>query len=438
MFPNRSDFPLPRKLADVTVCATFSNGSAVVAACCSRHHSIESPVARATRCSRVRRARGRCEGQPEASAAHGIPDAVTNSCYAWGVKKCLFVAVGFAITPILFAQNDPSSPPPRDPDALIRAAAPFYDYASPDMKPWHIRYHYQYFDENGQPGVEGTFDYWWSMTKVIRASWTQGDQSRIEWHTAAGKELDLVSGTGIPGLTHRLYGVLVPGFLTMKHSQSDDRQLKYFTTKTSTTELACVGSVHASAADRPITSLGSVWPAYCFLEQLPVLAASHENGTLMNAYGKVQKFQNHYFPADIEILYVGKKRVQATLEDLKEVAADDGAFTPAADAKESVPTTVRVTANVLPLTNVAVPIRRVEPIYPLSALGARIGGTVVIAAIIGKDGNIKDAKIVSSPDASLSAAALDAARQWQYEPTVMGGQPVEVHTTISLNFKLPE
>jgi TonB family protein len=350
------------------------------------------------------------------------------------VIKCLFIALGFAITQILFAQNDAAQAPSADPDALIRLAAPLYDYASPDMKPWHIRYHYQSFDESGEATGDGTFDYWWSTTKVSRATWTQGDQSRTEWHTAAGKELDLISGTGIPSMTHRLYGVLVPGFLAMKDPQSDDRRLKYFTTKTSTTELACVGSVHTAGADRPITSLGAVWPAYCFLEQQPVLVASHENGTLMNVYGKVLKFQNHYFAGDIEILYVGKKRVQATLEDLKEVAADNDAFTPAADAKEFVPTTVKITANDIPIMKVAVPIRRVEPIYPQSARAMRIGGAVVIAAIIGKDGKIKDAKIVTSPEASLSAAALDAVQQWRYEPTVMDGQPVEVHTTINLNF----
>lgn len=60
---------------------------------------------------------------------------------------------------------------------------------------------------------------------------------------------------------------------------------------------------------------------------------------------------------------------------------------------------------------------------------------MVIAATIGKDGKIKDAKIVSSPEASLSAAALDAVRQWRYEPTLVGGQPVEVNTKIGLSFK---
>jgi TonB family protein len=49
-------------------------------------------------------------------------------------------------------------------------------------------------------------------------------------------------------------------------------------------------------------------------------------------------------------------------------------------------------------------------------------------------GKIKDARIVTSPKPSLSAAALDAVHQWRYEPTVMGGQPIEVHTMIRLNF----
>jgi TonB family protein len=152
----------------------------------------------------------------------------------------------------------------------------------------------------------------------------------------------------------------------------------------------------------------------------------------MNVYGKVLKFQNHYFPGDIQILYVGKKRLQATLEDLKEVEADDDAFTPAPDAKEFVlPATKVITSlDVKP----AVLIRRVEPAYPQSARAMRIGGTVVIAATICKDGKIKDAKVVTSPEASRSAAALDAVPQWRYEPPTMDGQPVEVRTTLSLNF----
>jgi TonB family protein len=208
---------------------------------------------------------------------------------------------------------------------------------------------------------------------------------------------------------------------------------QHFTTKTSTTELECVGSVRTAAPNNTPPSFGAVWPTYCFLKGQPVLTASHENGSLINVYGKVQKFQDHYFPGDIEILYVGKKRLVATLEESNLVAADDDAFTPAADAKEPPPPVVIVVpkGGGIQLPSL---IHRVEPIFPQSYLAMRKEGTVVLSALIGKDGSVKDAKIVSSPDAALSAAALDAVRQWRYEPATMNGQPADLNTTITLNF----
>ena len=278
------------------------------------------------------------------------------------MKKYVLVSLVFIVVPILFAQSDAAGVLPSDPNALLQMAAPHYDYASPDMKPWHIRYHYQYYDENGLPGAEGEFDYWWSTTKVSRASWTHGIQSHIECHTADGKELRSVTGNDIPSMEHRLYFALLPGFLKMKDSLSGDRQLKYFTTKYSSQQLACVGSVKPSNADTKIDSLDSVWPAYCFEEHEPVLIASHENGTLTNLYGQVQKFQNHNFAGQIEISYVGKKRVEARLEDLSEVHADDAAFTPSTDAKEYIPQTISTVVPAMQMKPLVL-IKRVDPVY---------------------------------------------------------------------------
>jgi protein TonB len=49
---------------------------------------------------------------------------------------------------------------------------------------------------------------------------------------------------------------------------------------------------------------------------------------------------------------------------------------------------------------------------------------------------IQNAEIVSSPDESLSQAALDAVRQWRYQPYTLNGEPVAVMTTINLSFSL--
>jgi periplasmic protein TonB len=80
-------------------------------------------------------------------------------------------------------------------------------------------------------------------------------------------------------------------------------------------------------------------------------------------------------------------------------------------------------------------IHRVEPVYPALARQARISGTVELAGVIGTNGQIRELRVVSGP-ALLVQPALDAVRQWIYQPTLLGGQPVEVITSISVIFRL--
>ena len=63
-------------------------------------------------------------------------------------------------------------------------------------------------------------------------------------------------------------------------------------------------------------------------------------------------------------------------------------------------------------------------------------GLVVLAAVIGKDGNIQSLKVLDSPSPILSQAAMDAVKQWKYRPYVLNGTPVEVDTQITVNFTL--
>jgi TonB family protein len=80
-------------------------------------------------------------------------------------------------------------------------------------------------------------------------------------------------------------------------------------------------------------------------------------------------------------------------------------------------------------------VHRVAPVYPPEAKRARIQGTVVLAAIIGKDGKIKNLNVISGPS-MLVDAAVGAVQQWRYRPYVLQGEPVEVDTTITVNFNL--
>jgi periplasmic protein TonB len=80
-------------------------------------------------------------------------------------------------------------------------------------------------------------------------------------------------------------------------------------------------------------------------------------------------------------------------------------------------------------------ISRIEPRYPPLAKQTRQSGTVVLHAIIGRDGQISALQVVSGSPFFVQAA-LDAVRQWRYRPTLLDGESVEVETTITVVFQL--
>ena len=80
-------------------------------------------------------------------------------------------------------------------------------------------------------------------------------------------------------------------------------------------------------------------------------------------------------------------------------------------------------------------VHQVKPEYPPAARTARIQGEVVLHAIIGKDGNVKQVQVLSGHPL-LASAAENAVKQWRYKPYVLNGQPVEVDTTVNVNFTM--
>ena len=72
-----------------------------------------------------------------------------------------------------------------------------------------------------------------------------------------------------------------------------------------------------------------------------------------------------------------------------------------------------------------------QPMYPPMARAARIQGAVVLRAIISKAGTIENLVVVHGHP-MLSAAAIEAVRQWRYRPYVLNGEPIEVETEITV------
>ncbi len=76
----------------------------------------------------------------------------------------------------------------------------------------------------------------------------------------------------------------------------------------------------------------------------------------------------------------------------------------------------------------------IRPVYPAMARATHTEGTVVVEAIISRGGTIESLRVISGPE-MLRSAALDAIRTARYEPYRLNGEPIEVQTTITVNFR---
>jgi TonB family protein len=115
-------------------------------------------------------------------------------------------------------------------------------------------------------------------------------------------------------------------------------------------------------------------------------------------------------------------------------------FAPPADAvpdaipkpsDEENPHPVRVSAGVMR----GMSLHTVDPVYPAIAKSAGVQGTVVLGAIIGKDGTIEDLHFISG-DPLLTPAAIEAVKTWRYRPYLLNGEPVKVSTEMEVHFVL--
>jgi len=106
---------------------------------------------------------------------------------------------------------------------------------------------------------------------------------------------------------------------------------------------------------------------------------------------------------------------------------------PVTTPRVAAPERVRVSQGV----STGLLVKRVNPEYPPEARRGRIQGTVLMHAIIGKDGDIATLELISGHPA-LAPAAIEAVKQWKYKPYLLNGKPVEVDTQIQVNFTLSE
>ncbi len=103
---------------------------------------------------------------------------------------------------------------------------------------------------------------------------------------------------------------------------------------------------------------------------------------------------------------------------------------PPADPGEGAP--IQVGGDVRPPEKISAP----QPQYTEIARKARIQGVVIVQAIIDKQGNVTNVKVLKGLPMGLEEAAVDAIKQWKFKPAMLNGRPVTVYYNLTVNFKL--
>jgi len=140
---------------------------------------------------------------------------------------------------------------------------------------------------------------------------------------------------------------------------------------------------------------------------------------------------------DLRILRNGEVVVTLPLGQISESMTIRGsrpAGASAAPRTDNVIRRPRVGGNV----QAAKVIKQVHPIYTEELKQQGITGTVMLRAVISTAGEPLNPEVVNTVDPGLARAALDAFRQWRYQPTLLNGEPVEVVTTVMMRFELEQ
>jgi TonB family protein len=137
-----------------------------------------------------------------------------------------------------------------------------------------------------------------------------------------------------------------------------------------------------------------------------------------------REFRGHQIPMDLKLFYEGKLALTVHVTELDPLPADPHS----AGSRPNVRVPSEAMAGHLA--------KKIDPSYPKEAKKKHVSGSVLITAFITKEGTIGGLDAIASPDPILTKAAEDAVQKWTYTPFILNGAPVEVDTTITVNFNM--
>lgn len=317
-----------------------------------------------------------------------------------------------------------------DPAALaarLHNAAASSSIDTPGLKPWHLKLAVQLFDAKGKPTEQGTIEEWWVGQEERRITYSLPSYTVTQLHNKDGFFLTKSQTYEPSNLDDLLDQVTHP----MPHEDEIDKAKPDLRKQTfGKVPLDCI------MLDQPMKGVAypplGLFPTFCLDSGKDSLRISTEVGSLAFVRNRVGLFQGRTIPIDLTAESDGIRTMSAHVVELSGVQLSDADFKPGADME---PVASRA-ASIAGGTMAGYALSQPTPVYPQSAKANHVTGTVVIHAIIARDGRIESLHLVTTPDPDLAIAAIVAVRHWTYKPYILNGVPTEVETTINVKFAM--
>ena len=338
-----------------------------------------------------------------------------SACTRWLLVSALCGVV--ASTPMLQAEDVSTLL------ARVHTADTASSLEDASLKPWHLKVSFQLFDGKGNPSEQGTMEEWWNGPKQYKLSFASPSYTSTEIQNQDG--LFRTTGTDTtPYILRLLHSQLTHPMSLEQHLKNPTPVLHIMTA--GKMKLDCI---MLSLRDRDLP-LGSD-PTYCLDHDTNTFRMSYITSSMFAARDTIGLFQERSVALDILVFGARHKILGAHVMALQSSVPDTTKFAPTPD--------MSIVKNSITIGSLFEARRKKSGIdvhYPEEARFHHISGSVLLSAVIGIDGHIHHLEVIDSPDDDLSEAATKAVQQWTYEPYLLNGVPVEVHTTITINFRL--
>jgi len=295
------------------------------------------------------------------------------------------------------------------------------------LVPWHLEATYQTFDADGKPKDQGTFSEWWAGKEKYKTVYSSSSGGLNLTTYLNGKT---ITSTGSPAWTPYRVQMAERYLISPVPPAGAVEKLAFsvMERKMGQVTLQCLRAPMSEPDAKAYLPYDDL-PSVCLIGDSPIVRATVNEDRYFALYNKIVQIGGRYIAEDLSVSTRDRTIVNMQVTKLELLSrVDNSDFAPPPTAP-LLPVRVSVDARVAARNRIG----GAAPELTAVARSQRVGGTVILDAVITPEGKIGELDVLGGPKA-LQSAAYDAVKTWRYKPFLLNGQPVEVQTEIGVIF----